>query len=360
MATIYQRTQNGSFYIDWREDGRRRQRSLKTRDRKIAERELRRLEARLALGVTDLPNAGNEPISLEKFATRYQDHLRPRRSESYCFNVQRVFQMLAGELGDPLLGQIHARDIEEHVTRLAGVYATATVNVRIKILRAAFNVAIRWGHLAKNPTEGIKFLKDPASDHRVAFLSEDEVGRLLEMTAGTRLHDIFATLFFTGIRRGELVHLWWEDIDFEDGLIHVRIKDWQDDDGVQHQWFPKGRRERTIPMHPRLREILARQPRRGRFVFTNERGRTLDRGLDYMVGVFRKKSGWRVTCHLLRHTFASHLVQKGVSLYVVGELLGHSGPNVTKIYAHLVPKRLGHVIRLLGTDRRMEVFGAAQ
>ncbi len=63
MATIYQRKQKGSFYIDWREDGRRRQRSLKTRDRKIAERELRRLEARLALGITDLPNAGTEPIS---------------------------------------------------------------------------------------------------------------------------------------------------------------------------------------------------------------------------------------------------------------------------------------------------------
>ena len=113
-------------------------------------------------------------------------------------------------------------------------------------------------------------------------------------------------------------------------------------------------------MHPKLKEVLARQPRRGRFVFTSEQGRTLDRGLDYMIQVFKKKTGWRVNCHLLRHTFASHLVQKGVTLYVVGELLGHSGPNVTMIYAHLVPKQLGHVIRLLGTDRRMEVFGAAQ
>ena len=93
--------------------------------------------------------------------------------------------------------------------------------------------------------------------------------------------------------------------------------------------------------------ILDAQPRRGRNVFTNERGNSLTHSLRSTIDRWQKREGWRVTCHMLRHTFASHLVQKGVSLYVVGELLGHSGPEIRQIYAHLVPKELGHVVGLL-------------
>ncbi|MHC4933881.1 MAG: tyrosine-type recombinase/integrase, partial [Planctomycetota bacterium] len=328
MATIYQRNEGGSWYIDWREDGRRKQVSLKTKDRRIAERELKRLEARLALGVADLPTTSVSEIRLKEFAESYLLHLGPRASKSYQRSVQRAFDRLGQALGNPRLSRIHTRELEAHITALADVLATATVNLHLKIIRAGFNQAIRWGHLVAEPTKGIKFLKDPSKDGKVEFLSEAEVDRLLDLTSGEPLHDIFATLFFTGLRRGELVHLWWEDVDFEQGMIHVRIKDWVDEDGDEKHWSPKGRRERAIPMHPKLRPILQRQPRRGRSVFTTTNGRSVHRTLNSMVSRFQGRSGWRVTCHLLRHTFASHLVQKGVSLYVVGELLGHSGPEV--------------------------------
>jgi len=356
VATIYQRNEGGSWYIDWREDGRRRQVSLKTKDRLIASRELKRLEARLALGVTDLPSSSVNEIRLAEFAKSYILHLVPRASKSYRRSVDRAFHRLGQSVGNPRLSRIHTRDLEAHVTGLADVLATSSVNLDLKILRAGFNRAIRWGHLLAEPTKGMRFLKDPSKDAKVLFLSEAEVERLLDLTRGEQLHDIFATLFFTGLRRGELVNLWWEDVDFEQGMIHVRIKDWIDEDGTEQHWSPKGRRERVVPMHPRLRPILQRQPRRGQNVFTNTRGRSVDRTLTKMVSRFQRRSAWRVTCHLLRHTFASHLVQKGVTLYVVGELLGHSGPEVTKIYAHLVPKQLGHVINLLGTDRKFNAF----
>ena len=356
MATIYQRNEGGSWYIDWREDGRRRQVSLKTKDRRIASRELKQLEARLALGVRDLPSTCLSEIRLAEFAESYLLHLGPRASESYRRSVNRAFHRLGQCVGNPRLSRIHTRDLEGHVTRLTDVLARATVNLDLKILRAGFNRAIRWGHLVADPTKGIKLLKDPSKDAKVQFLSEAEVERLLDLTRGDPLHDVFATLFFTGFRRGELIHLWWEDVDFEQGMVHVRIKDWVDEDGAERHWSPKGKRERAVPMHPRLREILCRQPRRGRYVFTNRQGRSIKHTLNGWVAGFRKRTGVRITCHLLRHTFASHLVQKGVSLYVVGELLGHSGPDVTKVYAHLVPKQLGHVVNLLGTDRKFNVL----
>jgi len=356
VATIYQRDEGGSWYIDWREDGRRRQVSLKTKDKRIAERELKRLEARLALGVTDLPNSVVSEIRLTEFAANYLLHLGPRSSESYQGAVRRAFERLAKSVGDPKVSRIHTRDLEAHITALADVMATATVNLDIAILRAGFNQAVRWGHLVSEPTKGIKKLKDPSKDGKVEFLPEEDVKRLLDLTTGSQLHDIFATLFFTGLRRGELVHLWWEDIDFEQGMIHVRIKEWVDENGKERMWSPKGRRERAVPMHPKLREILQRQPRRGKYVFSTSGGRSVHSSLHRMVSQFQKRAGWRVTCHLLRHTFASHLVQKGVSLYVVGELLGHSGPEITKIYAHLVPKQLGNVVGLLGTDRKFDLL----
>jgi len=356
MATTYQRNEGGSWYLDWREDGRRRQVSLKTKDRRIAERELKRLEARFALGVSDIPSSKVDDLRLDVFTERYLVHLGPRVSESYQRAVARAFERLTRSLGNPQLSRIHLRDLEEHVTRLTETLATTSVNLDLKVLRAGFNQAVRWGHLLREPTKGIKFLKDPSTDAKVQFLSETELVRLLKLAKADSLHDIFAALYYTGLRKGELVNLWWEDIDFEQSMVHVRIKDWMDEDGRQCHWSPKGKRERTVPMHSKLREILNRQPTRGRHVFTNQMGRSLEHTLSGRVTGFRKRTGFRVTCHLLRHTFASHLVQKGVSLYVVGELLGHSGPEVTTIYAHLVPKQLGHVVNLLGTDRRVDLL----
>ena len=356
MATIYQRKAGGPWYIDWRESGRRHQVSLKTRDRRVAERELRRLEARLALGVTDLPSRVLSEISLQDFRKAYLDHLEARSSPAYREHVHYAFKRPEKEFDNPRLSRLTTRELEEQVTRLALIYAPATVNGHIKCLRAAFNRAVQWGHLRRNPLTGVSLLKDPAKDHKVEFLSEKELERLFEKTRGTLLHDVFVTLYYTGIRRGELVHLWWEDVDFEQGLLHIRVKEWTDEEGRRHQWFPKARRERTIPLHKKLRPILHSQPRRGRFVFTSRRGGPVLSTLRPMIQRFQEQTGWRVYPHLLRHTFASHLVQRGVSLYVVGELLGHSGPEITKIYAHLVPKQLGSVVGLLGTNRKFDLL----
>jgi integrase len=122
--------------------------------------------------------------------------------------------------------------------------AVYTVNGEIKILRAAMNKAVGWGFEKEDPLKGVKFAKDLTADNKIKFLTEDEVERLLRKTKGTALHDVFATLYMTCIRREELVNLWWED--------------------------------------------------------------------------------------------------------VVGELLGHSGPEITQISSHLVPRELGHVVGMQG------------
>ncbi len=347
MATLYQRGKDGLFGVDWIEKGKRHRKSLHTKDPRKAEELLAKLEARLTLGLAQVPSADLPHITLSKFTESYLEHVKTRHGPSYLVNVRHALAHLAKSLGNPALTQVSRRAVEEHVTTLRRAYAVATVNGEIRILRAALHKAIDWGYLRENPFRGVKFLRDPSADSKIRFLSEEEITRLLATTEG-QLHDVFATLFYTGLRREELVTLWWEDLDFERDLLHVRIKDWVDEQGVARHWHPKGKRERTIPIHPALKPILAAQPRRGRTVFTNEEGNSLHTSLGCLIDRWQKRTGWRVTCHMLRHTFASHLVQKNVSLYLVGELLGHSGPEVTKIYARLVPKQLGHVVALLG------------
>jgi integrase len=348
MAKLYRPKSDGPWYLTWMENGRRQRQSLRTTDDKKAEEQLRKLEARLELGMAMVPTADLPRIPLKTFTADYLKHVEARQMPSYVVNVRHALKHLEQSLGNPNLHRIGKKDVEDHVTALLSRYAISTVNGEIKILRAAMNKAKDWGYLRTNPLKGVKFAKDPTADNKIKFLTEDEVERLLRKTAGTPLHDIFATLYMTGIRREELVNLWWEDVDFENDLVHVRIKDWLDEKGKKQHWHPKGKRERMIPMHPDLKPILDAQPRRGRNVFTNERGNALTHSLRSTIDRWQKREGWRVTCHMLRHTFASHLVQKGVSLYVVGELLGHSGPEITQIYAHLVPKELGHVVRMLG------------
>jgi site-specific recombinase XerD len=147
----------------------------------------------------------------------------------------------------------------------------------------------------------------------------------------------------TGLRRGELFALEWGDVDFDSGLIRVRDS--------------KNGQARHIPMGAKVRHALRTQKQRGRrlidgkmspFVFPASNGgprKTIRNGLEESL----KRAGVNrhIRPHDLRHTFASHLVMKGVDLRTVAELMGHRDIRVTMRYAHLAPDHLRAAVSVL-------------
>ncbi|NQT26087.1 site-specific integrase [candidate division KSB1 bacterium] len=150
----------------------------------------------------------------------------------------------------------------------------------------------------------------------------------------------------TGVRISELINIKWTDVHFE--KMTVRISNKSD-------FETKTKEERTIPLNEKAYAVLSGMEHRGEYVFSCLDTRRRDK--HYVTRAFKKVLrsvglGEGYSFHCLRHTFASHLVQRGVSIYVTSKLLGHASPKTTEIYAHLTPENYHDAVNLLDMEER--------
>ncbi|QQP99562.1 site-specific integrase [Lysobacter enzymogenes] len=274
-----------------------------------------------------------------------------------------------GELFRKPLASISKADWDEIKTRRisAGIHPS-TVNRDLDRLKAALFQAVEWKLLPDNPLRGVKRIKR-GIENRVRFLSKKEEKGLRaaldarERTAKQRrdsgnkwreargkellpavagysdnLMPIVLLALNTGMRRGELKALTWDDIDMPNKVLTVRAG------------YAKSGETRHIPLNSEAMAVLR-----------NLKKHNGDRGKLFDVGSFSKAwSGVLDTAkiadfrfHDLRHTFASNLVMAGVALNTVRELLGHSEIEMTLRYAHLAPSHKAEAVAALVKRRAL-------
>ncbi|MDP3789353.1 MAG: tyrosine recombinase XerC [Candidatus Omnitrophota bacterium] len=221
-------------------------------------------------------------------------------------------------------------------------YSKRTIARKLASLRSFFKFLYREGYIKTNPSSGIS---TPKLDKKLPiFLDTDEVARLIEAPdekdlTGLRDRAIMETLYSTGIRVSELVHMSLNDIDFIGGVIKV---------------FGKGKKERLAPVGDKaLRSIRNYFSKRGaaeindkKAVFLNkDGGRLTDRSVRRIIEKYIKRVSLRegISPHTLRHSFATHLLNRGADLRSVQELLGHMNLSTTQIYTHVTTQRLKEV-----------------
>ena len=214
-----------------------------------------------------------------------------------------------------------------------------------RTLKAAFSKAVVWNYLSENPLKKIKAPK--VAKQFPVFISETELKLIIGNTSKQFLKDLFFSAFYTGMRLGELLNMKWDWIDFEQNIIKVKCSE---------SFTTKSKKERIIPICSTLRILLTKQfPKvinleKNNFVFTRIQNIKLNE--NFVSKQFKKSvraAGLndQIHFHTLRHSFASLLVQRGVSLYVVKELLGHEDLSTTQIYSHLQQQNLMNAVNLL-------------
>lgn len=219
-----------------------------------------------------------------------------------------------------------------------------TINNQVGILTKCLHSAHEWRVLDVQPPKIKKLKVAPTS---FDYLTTEECGLLLSNESEPMWRLMILTAMHTGMRLGELCGLKWQDIDFMTGVISIQRNIVR---GVIGS--PKSNKMRYVPMTTQLSQVLERARQKDGYVFhrndltgkepiTQSVAGNAIRRLCKAVGL--RHIGW----HTLRHTFASHLVQKGASLAVVQELLGHSTIEMTMRYAHLAPTQLTQAIQLL-------------
>jgi integrase len=219
-----------------------------------------------------------------------------------------------------------------------------TINNVLTVLRRMLSIARKRGLIEKVPD--IDWFRAPPPEPE--FLSFDQADHLLA-TVPMGWRTMILVALRTGLRLGELLALRWTDVDLELGQLHVRQNVVKGVIGT-----PKSGHGRRVPLGDDVIAALrAHRHELGQYVFFRRRGKMIytRAAHDGIRSCFRiagmNHSGW----HILRHTFASHLVMRGVALKAVQELLGHSTINMTLRYAHLSPDVIRDAVKRLDRPR---------
>jgi integrase len=334
---------NGHWWIDFYHQGKRVRRKVGP-SKKVAEMALADIEVKKAkqefLGVCEPKRK-----LFRDFAGEYLEYSKANKAKtSYDRDTTTIKKHLVPLWGDFQLSRITTKMIEEYKMLRLEKVTPSTLNRELNTVKNMFRRAVEWEYLRDSPAKPTKWIKTSKGIFR--FLSKDEAERFLaacRKSDNPHLHAIVTVALNTGMRRGEILRLRWEDVDFKRGRIQVVSRE----DG-----HTKNYESRTLPMNRVVKDALKRHPRRldSPYVFCNANGEPF-RDVDSSFATALSRSGLpHFRFHDMRHTFASWLVMGGVDVRTVQELLGHKDIRMTMRYAHLAPDHMQRAVAILEGD----------
>lgn len=287
-------------------------------------------------------NKNDSPL-LSEFKKEYMEFVITTKSPKYVNTISTSFKQFISFCGDKHLDEIDTRTIDKFVT-VTFSRTQRGAHQYYRTLKAIFNKAIVWNYISVNPFTKVKFPN--LSKSFPMFISEDELLIILTNTPYQYLKDIFTVGFYTGLRLGELINMRWNWIDFFQNQITVKCSD---------DFQTKSKKERIVPMSDKVKSIIVSRFNLGinqpdDVVFYRIKGKRLHQetiSKQFKDAIRKSNLNGKIHFHSLRHSFASALAQKGVSLYIVKELLGHEDLATTQIYSHLQQQNLRDAINIL-------------
>lgn len=275
-------------------------------------------------------------IKIRALSDEYKNYIKNNRSFSYLKSVEISLDYLDRYFGpERSIDSIQLKDIESFMMHLQKKVKKGSA-VYFRNLKAMFNKAKDWEYIKENHFIKVKLPKKQKT--APLFLNKESLQSICEKLKNPLVKKVVHLAFNTGMRLDEIVNLTWRNVDLNGRTITVG----------DENYITKGRTQRYIPINDEMLKLLSKMqtkkrnnkiiPIRNDYVF--DKGANRKYTGDYFSKQFKSackeaKVDERIHFHTLRHSFASNLAQKGVSLYIIKELLGHSSIATTEIYAHL-------------------------
>lgn len=283
---------------------------------------------------------------------RFLDHLSVERGlsgntlQAYSSDLQELNRYVRGSLGVSDWAEVTREHLLGHLDHLAASLSEKSRARKLASIRSFFRFLQGRGIVSENPASRIRF---PKTSRRLPHaLSFEEIETLLAQPdatqpLGQRDRAIFELMYATGLRVSELTELTLRQVHLDAGYLVLR---------------GKGDKERLVPMGEvaaealkeyltDARPVLARKSKASQ-VFVNRRGEKISRqGIWKLIKQVALKAGisQNLTPHMLRHSFATHLIENGADLRSVQTLLGHVDISTTQIYTHVARARLKEIHR---------------
>lgn len=260
---------------------------------------------------------------INKFIDDNVLHFSPCTKNKYKYIISEFFILCEKDYD-----QVKQNDVRKWLDKLYNHNKPKTIALKLTALNSFYRYCIDEGLVVKNPVRKDMFPKVP--DRLPDYLEKDQLLKLIEVTKGNLLdRAIVLTLYSTGVRASELINIKLDDISWEDRTIRIlRGKDKKD----RLVFF-------TAKCQEGLKEYLSMRKGNSPYLFVKEGGNLLNRSdLHYCISKYSKKVGFKVYPHILRHTLAAYLAEKGMPLSYIQEILGHDDIRNTQIYTRLYEK----------------------
>jgi integrase len=279
-----------------------------------------------------------EDVYFERFAEDFINLYAKQNKRSWKRDVASLKNLNPFFKGKTIQG-IGPELVERYKAKRKTEVSPGTVNRELAFLKTMFNKAVEWGRLDASPLKNVKKFKEPSSKDRI--LAPDEMKALIEAANG-HLKPILIIALNTGMRRGEILGLKWENADLSKRHIHIEDS--------------KSGKSRDIPMNRLVIEALGAIPQSSEYVFFNAKTGAPIQDVKTAFKSARENMNIKdLRFHDLRHTAAWRMVEAGVDLVTVSKILGHSSIQMTMRYCHPTPENMRMAVEKLG-----EIFTAKQ
>lgn len=360
MGDIVRRVKGGKFigwYVRFKDsDGRRKIRVSHQPTRELARRYLIEVEARIARGLIGIPEPAAAPPTVAELVERFlAEYRRPRIKdlELYRLHARKNLRRALPLLGPKRADAVQPADVAAMRDAVSRQYSAGSVRTCLSFLAAVYSWAVRQGIVPANPVTGVE---RPPVEPSLDFFGRDEIVIILRtakeqaVATGRLQHKLLSCglslALHTGLRKGELLGLRWQDLDLDMQRLTV---------ARSYKGLPKSGQARHLRLPsacvPVLREWKLDCPssKEGLVLPISGSGRRPERSLLGITklltaaGVRVPKHPW----HALRHSFASHFIMAGGNILTLQRILGHSDLKLTMIYAHLAPDFLNQEMERL-------------
>jgi integrase len=273
---------------------------------------------------TDAVIDGND-CWFDEFVPEYLQYIQTNMSPRTYENYEAIVTAFSKWLGRKKMNELSTADLEGYKNKRKGLVSDQTINIHIRTLKAAMEVATKLKKIQDNPFRSVKLIRVPQK--ATPSLTKAQYVTLIKTVQEPWLIDIIGFDILTGLRLGELVNLRWSDVDLNKCVITIQSTP---------NYQVKHGKMRVLPLHSEAITILSRKEKAGEWVFLkDDHARPSCQFISKKFKAYSRAAGLpeEMHFHSLRATFASWCANNGVSLYTLQNLMGHSSISVTESYA---------------------------
>lgn len=295
----------------------------------------------LLLKIASYRQEDHTKTPLNKVADEWIRDIEDRVTFNTMKGYNAAYKKIVTFWGDTYMEDITAQQVTSWLQSFD--FAQKTLKNLLLVFRLIYNYAyVNYG-VQNNPALHLRSPKGKGKKER-EFPSEEDI-RIVNENIDKPFGLMMYMALYTGLRRGELCALTWDDIDFDQKLIHVNKSMYWTDDHIPHVKSPKTESgEREVPLMDSLADLLQPSKKRPQDrVFGDLKSYQVDKG----IRKYMEETGCQVTLHGLRHGFASILYKNNVDIKTAAYVLGHAQSSTTlEIYTHLMEQDKLRTVRM--------------